>query len=163
MNMNAAYLHLLINHVPVILAPLGFVAALIALVTRHRTVWLYALATITLAGLSAYPVMATGDGAADVVRKAVPTVQRQAIHRHGDAGDTTMWVLIVAGVAAAYGWWRLGKEDRPFPLWLAALVVLTSGAATAAVTYTSYTGGFIIHNEAHQAVPPGPPPGGDAD
>lgn len=155
--MNPAYLHLLINHVPVILAPLGFVAALLALVTRRRTVWLYALATLTLAGISAYPVMATGDSAEDYVKEHVVNVDRKAIESHGDSGDTTMWILIVGGVLAAYGWWRLSRpEALPLPMWLAALILVTGLFSTIGVTITSLKGGEIMHKEAH--LPPGTHP-----
>ena len=155
--MNPAYLHLLINHVPVILAPIGFVAALLGLVTKRRTVWLYALATLTLAGLSAYPVMATGDEAGDFVKEHVANVDRKAIESHEESGDTAMWILLVGGALAAYGWWRLSRRDAlPLPMWLAGLILLTALGSTIGVTITSLKGGEIIHKEAH--LPPGTPP-----
>lgn len=156
--MNSAYLHLLINHIPVILAPLGAIVAIIALLTRRRAVWLYAVATLTLSGLSAYPVMATGDAAGDFVKDNVPGVSRAAIEAHGDAGDTTMWVLLAAGAVAAYAWWRLTrKELTPLPLWLGVLIVVLGIASAGMVSYTAVKGGYIIHKEAHMT-PPAPTP-----
>lgn len=150
--MNPAYLHLLINHIPVILAPLGFLVAILALITRRRAVWLYALATLTLAGISAYPVMATGDAAGDFLKDHVANVDRKAIESHEESGDTEMWVLIVAGVIAAYGWWRLWRRGaEPLPMWLAALVIISAGFSAVGVTITSLKGGDIIHKEAHMA------------
>lgn len=147
---NPAYLHLLINHIPVILAPLGFFVAILAAITRRRAVWLYALATLTLAGISAWPVMATGDAAGDFVRHNVPGVSREAIDSHEESGDTVMWVLLVGGAVAAYGWWRMGRRDAErLPIWLVALVLLTSAASAVGVTITSVKGGEIIHKEAH--------------
>lgn len=148
--MNWAYAHLLINHIPVILAPLGFAVAILGVITRRRAVWLYALATLTLAGLSAYPVLATGDEASDVVRHNVPGVSRQAIESHQESGDTTMWILLVGGAVAAYGWWRLGRRDgEQLPMWLVALILVTSLLSTVGVTVTAVKGGEIIHKEAH--------------
>lgn len=164
--MNWAYLHLLINHVPVILAPLGFVVAIVALVTKRRSVWLYALATLTLSGLSAYPVMATGDEASHIVRR-IPGVSRDAIEEHEESGDTAMWFLLAAGVVAAYAWWRMTKQ-RPhetLPGWLVGLVLLTGAGAAGMVSYASLEGGYIMHKEAHQTPPPEQPgatnPSGD--
>lgn len=150
--MNPAYLHLLINHIPVILAPLGFFVAILALITRRRAVWLYALATLTLAGISAWPVMATGDAAGDFVRHNVPGVSREAIESHEESGDTVMWVLIVGGVISAYAWFRLGRQpNERLPMWLVALVLVTGAFSTVGVTITSLKGGEIIHKEAHMA------------
>lgn len=150
--MNPAYLHLLINHIPVILAPLGFFVAILALITRRRAVWLYALATLTLAGISAYPVMTTGDAAGDYLKDHVTNVDKKAIESHEDSGDTEMWVLIVAGVIAAYAWWRLGRREiEQLPMWLVALVIISSGFSAVGVTITALKGGDIMHKEAHMA------------
>lgn len=157
--MNWAYVHLLINHVPVILAPLGFVVAILALITKRRSVWLYALATLTLSGLSAYPVMATGDEASDIVRHAVPGVSREAIHDHEEAGDTAMWFLLAAGAVAAGAWWRMTRQrpQETLPGWLVGLVLLTGAGAAGMVSYASLEGGYIMHKEAHQTPPPEQP------
>ena len=154
--MNVAYLHLLINHVPVILAPLGAATAILAFLTKKRAVWLYAVATLTLSGLSAYPVMLTGDMAEDVVKHNVSGVSRAAIEEHSDAGEITMWVLLAAGLIAAYAWWRMARDPRYtlLPTWLSALVILGGIAAAGSVTWASVEGGYIIHKEAHQAVAP---------
>lgn len=45
------YAHLLVNHFSVILAYVGLAAILLAAVRRRRALWLYAVATLTLAGL----------------------------------------------------------------------------------------------------------------
>lgn len=156
--MNWAYVHLLINHVPVILAPLGFAVAILALITRRRAVWLYALASLTLAGVSAYPVMATGDEASHIVRRAIPNVNRDAIEEHEEAGDTAMWILLAGGVVAAYAWWRMGRNGAErLPTWLVGLVLLSGAASTVGVTIASLKGGDIIHKEAHVAPSSLPP------
>lgn len=150
--MNPAYLHLLINHVPVILAPLGFLVVLLALITKRRAVWLYALATLTLAGISAYPVMATGDAAGDFLKAHVAHVDREAIESHEESGDTVMWVLIVGGLIAAYGWLRLGRQrEAALPIWLIGLVLVSAGFSTVGVTVTALKGGDIMHKEEHIA------------
>jgi hypothetical protein len=156
--MNWAYVHLLINHVPVILAPIGFVVAILALITKRRSVWLYALATLTLSGLSAYPVMASGDEASHIVRR-IPGVSRDAIEEHEESGDTAMWFLLAAGVVAAYAWWRMTKQrpQETLPGWLVGLVLLTGAAAAGTVSYASLEGGYIMHKEAHQTPPPNQP------
>jgi hypothetical protein len=149
--MNAAYFHLLINHIPVILAPLGAAAAILAFIMRKRAIWLYAVACLTLSGLSAYPVMATGDAARRVVRDRVPSVSRATLEDHEEAGDITMWVLLAAGLVSAYAWWRTVRDPRytTLPTWLEVLIIVTAIAAAGSVTWASWEGGMIIHKEAH--------------
>lgn len=155
--MNDAYLHLLINHIPVILAPLGALAAILALVKRNRTVWLYAVATLTLAGAAVYPVKFTGERAEKVVERAIPTVSKDAIHDHEEAGDTATWILLATGAISAWAWWRLARGGTTLPTWLAAAVVIGALASAGAVSYASYEGGLIVHTEAHNPVPPAAP------
>jgi len=154
---NGAYLHLLINHVPVILAPIGALALLIAWLTQRRAVWLYGLATITLAGASAYPVMFTGHSAEHVVMHNVAGVNRSVVHEHEEAGELTMWILLAAGVVGAYAWWNLGKTagspNTILALWLRALVTVLALAGAGMVAYTSDLGGDIVHHEID--LPPG--------
>jgi len=151
---NGAYLHVLINHVPVILAPIGAFAVILAWLTGRRGVWLYALATLTLAGISAYPVSATGDLAEDVVVHTVAGVSRAAIHAHEESADLALWLLLGAGIVAAYGWWRLVRapEHTPktvLPAWLRVFTLLLSLCAAGAVTVASEKAGYIIHHEIH--------------
>lgn len=156
---NGAYLHLLINHVPVILAPIGALALILAWLTQRRAVWLYGLACVTLAGISAYPTMATGDAAEHVVMHTVTGVDRSTVHAHEEAGELTMWILLASGLVSAYGWWKLGKSDvysGTLPLWTRALALLFALAGAGMVTYASYTSGYIIHHEIHAPVPAGP-------
>src|SRR3954471_21308033 len=89
-------LHILINHFPIILTLLGTAAAVLALFVSKRGVWLYATATLFLAGLSVVPTFLTGDPAADEMRDTW-YVTRQAISAHDAAAEWTLWGLIIMG------------------------------------------------------------------
>lgn len=158
---NGAYLHLLINHIPVILAPLGALSLIVAWLTQRRAVWLYGLATVTLAGISAYPTMATGHSAEHIVVHTVAGVERSTVHEHEESGELAMWILLASGVVSAYGWWRLAKSGSPdavLPLWTRALALLLALAGAATVTYASYTAGYILHHEIHAPATGSPAP-----
>src|SRR5205823_4706578 len=79
--MNWPYLHITINHFPIILTVVGSAVLVLALVVRRRGVWLYALATLTLAGASIYPAFFTGDRAAHAVRDTW-YILRAAVEEH---------------------------------------------------------------------------------
>jgi hypothetical protein len=54
--MDPAYLHLVVNHLPVVLSVVGAAAAIVALLVRRRGVWLYSVASMTIAGVVAAAV-----------------------------------------------------------------------------------------------------------
>ena len=153
--MDAAYLHLLVNHIPIILTLIGAVAAVLAIATRRRAVWLYALASLTISGVSAYPVMLTGHAAEDIMKDKW-YVTRDAIKEHEEAGETAMWVLMAMGAVSAYAWWRLLRRDQTGvpPTWLGALVVVVSIAGVGTTTIAAYRGGNIVYYSPKLASPP---------
>ena len=139
------YVHLLINHFPVVLATMGFFAVLSALVTGRRGLWLYAMGTLTVAGLIIYPVHFSGDEASHALR-AVWYIKRDAVHVHDDAAGITMLVTLLAGVVSGYGWWRaLKRRDESIPGWIRAAVAIGAIAVFGSASYASFLGGKIIH------------------
>jgi hypothetical protein len=139
------YVHLLINHFPIVLATMGFFAVLGALITGRRGLWLYAMGTLTVAGLIIYPVHFSGDEASHAMR-AVWYIKRDAVHAHDDAAGITMLVTLLVGVVSAYGWWRaLKRRDEMIPGWIRAAVTVGALAAFGFASYASFLGGKIIH------------------
>lgn len=153
--MDWPHLHLMVNHFPIVLTLLGTAAAILALLTGRRVVWLYAVATLTLAGISVGPAFLTGDQAGDVVR-TWPHVDRRVVHTHEESADTALWVVLAMGVCAAYAWWRLartGGVEMTLPGWLRGLVFVLAVAGSLTVAYTGLKGGEIAHGS---TVPPTP-------
>ena len=164
-----ASIHVLINHFPVILTIVGTAATLLALVVRKRGAWLYATATLVLAGLSVIPTFLTGDPAAEQLRDSW-YVTRQAIREHDASAGWTLWGLIIMALIAAYAWWRAWRRetvavaaavhtdsgDVPatalvratsgLPVWLRALVVASALFGCALVYRTASLGGDILHH-----------------
>ena len=159
--MNWPYTHTLINHFPIVLTVVGSVVLLLALFVRRRGLWLYALATLTLAGLSVYPVFFTGDEASDVLRNTWYIV-RAAVEEHDQSAGYALVCLLLLGAASAYAWWRMIRRDvmgLP-PVWLRTVVAVLAAFGLSIVARTAYLGGKIIHDSpALQASPPnGAPP-----
>lgn len=144
--MNWVYIHILINHIPVILGGLAAVAAIFAMLSGRRLAWLYTAITLTLAGLSAYPVSETGHRASRIFRQRVPSA-RDAIREHDEAAGVTLWILLGSGVLGLAGWYRIGSDDpkAPVPGWVKVALAVPALASLGAVAVTSERGGKIGH------------------
>ena len=157
--MDRQALHLMINHVPVILSLLGATTALVAIITKRRAVLLFTLATLTVAGASSYPAFWSGGQANEQVEERW-YVDRAQVHEHEEAAQAAMWMMIVTGVVSGLAWWmtlRTVREIRPTAGLLTVVLVLSLFSA-AAMAKTSWEGGFItIKNPVLVNSPP--PPG----
>jgi len=152
------YAHLLINHFPVVLSISALAVTVLALILGRRGLWLTAMGALTAAGLFVYPVHFTGDKADNALNDPW-YIGSGVIDKHDDAATIAMWVILIAGIFAAYSWWRsLKRPAELIPGWMRAGVILGSIAAVGTVTYTAYLGGKIIH-EAPILEMKSPPPG----
>ena len=153
--MNWPYLHTLVNHFPIVLTVVGSAVLVLALITRGRGVWLYALATLTLAGLSVYPAYFTGDEASDAVRNTWYIV-RSMVREHSQSADWALVTVLIMGAASAYAWWRMLKRDIGAlpPVWLRWLVSLLAALALSVVVRTAVLGGRIVHESPKLQNPP---------
>jgi len=140
------YLHLLLNHLPVVgLAVAMFVTAT-ALALRNRGAVVLGLVLIALLSASAWPVMETGEGARDRLRRTLDDDSKHALRQHMDLAEN--WVVLfyaTAGVAAAA---LLAAWRKPAWMWPPAmLAVLLAIASLAAVMAIAEAGGRIRHPE----------------
>jgi hypothetical protein len=153
--MNWPYIHILINHFPIILTIVGSAVLLLALIVRQRAVWLYALATLTLAGVSIYPVFFTGDKAGDAVDHTWYVVRTMVVE-HDESADFALVSLLLMGVASAYAWWRMLRREVTGlpPVWLRAVVSVLAVFGLSIVVRTAYLGGEIVHDSPKLVNPP---------
>ena len=141
------HIHIMINHFPVILAVTGALAALLGTVRGRRGVWMYATASLTIAGLTGIATYFSGLQAEDVLQHAW-YIARGAIHTHEDAALVATIATAVAGLVAAVAWRRLVRYPREITLpgGLRTLVVVTALASAGSISYASWLGGRITHD-----------------
>ncbi len=155
--MNWVYIHLLLNHFPVVLGATALISLIAAMLTGRRQMWLYTAITLTLAGVFAYPTFASGERASRIFRERMPSA-RERINDHSQVADITVWILAASGVLGLAGWYRIGSDDStaPVPGWVKVVVTLPALATAGAVAFTSYTGGHIGHQpwETSMKAPP---------
>jgi Na+/pantothenate symporter len=139
--MNAAYIHLSLNHFPLVLN-LAAIAVLFAGAMRKsipvtRTALVLLICSVALA----VPVYYTGEGAEEIVEE-MQGINERAIHPHEEAGEFTLIAYIAQGLAALVALFFVQRR------WLTVIVLLLSLVATGAVIRTAYLGGKIHHPEA---------------
>lgn len=143
--MNAAYIHLLLNHFPLILNVAAMVVILLGLIWRNEAVTKAALLLVVLTALLTIPVFMTGDGAAKIV-KGMQGVDDTAVRPHDDAAGYTLGMILVEG-AFALVLLIVFRGGRLMPRWTVTTAVVLILMGGTAAGRTSYLGGKIHHPE----------------
>lgn len=141
----AVHLHLLLNHLPIIITGLGLLLIAIAAWRRDDYLARVALSFFVLSALSALPTYFTGNGAEHAI-KGLPGVTREIIHKHE---DIALFAAIGVGVLGVFALWALWRYRRPTTVPVGVVRVTLAGAlvATGLMAYTGLLGGQIRHTE----------------
>ena len=148
--MDAAYLHLLVNHFPIVLAVVGAIAAIVALFSGHRSTWAFALGALFLAGVTVYPAAFTGEQAEHVMEKAW-FIDKARLEAHEDAAQLALWSTLASGLLAALAMWRErtaytgGRTVLAAPTWLRAVIAISGLVSAALLGRTAWAAGYLVH------------------
>lgn len=139
------HLHLLLNHLPIIVTALGLLLIAIAVWRRDDYLARVALAFFVGGALSALPTYLTGDGAENAV-KNLPGVTKTLIEQHS---DIALIAAIVVGVLGAFALWALWRYRRPaiLPAMIVRATVVGAVVGAGLMAYTGLLGGQIRHTE----------------
>ena len=153
--MNAAHVHLVVNHIPLFAALFGGALLAFGLWKNEPALKSAGLVLGLIAGLSAFAAVQSGGRAEDIVEDLAGT-NEVALEQHEEAAELTQWAAILLGVVSLVGL-ALPKDRgsmRTRVEWLAiALFVVT----LAMVARTANLGGPIRHPEISAAPPPADP------
>jgi hypothetical protein len=143
--MNAASLHLAVNHVPVVGLPLIAVLLAAAAARRSRELSGAGFAGLALMAAAAFAALKTG-GAAHEFMDGVPGVQHPLIHAHGHAARGAWYGALALGALGLGGLAAL-RRSKAFPLALTAVAVLGAAAVSVDMGWVAHLGGLIRHPE----------------
>jgi len=143
--MNAAYLHLILNHFPIVGTFFILLVLLIGIWFKNGALQKTALALFVLVALISVPVYLSGKGAEDIVEK-FPGVNEEAIAVHERSAVITLLAIEVLGVICLLGFAFFGRREKLPARFLVAVVGWTLVAA-ALTAQTSSLGGKIRHPE----------------
>ncbi|MCI0406098.1 MAG: hypothetical protein L0Z48_03415 [candidate division Zixibacteria bacterium] len=143
--MNAAHLHLIINHFPVVGTFMAFLVLLLGWLGKKPALQKTALILFVFVGLISIPVYVSGNGAEDIVEK-FPGISHEAIEAHEDSAVVTLIFIEILAVTALMGFALFGRREVLPGGFLLTVVVLTivAGVLTA---NTSNLGGKIHHSQ----------------
>ncbi len=145
-----AHLHLLLNHLPIIVTALGLLLIGLAAMRRNDGLARLALAFFVGAAVSALPTYLTGEGAEDAVRD-LPGVQATLIEQHQDIAFVAAIVLGLLGTFALLALYRY-RRPAALPAWVVTGSLIGALAGSGLMAYTGLLGGQIRHTEVRAGV-----------
>lgn len=99
MLINAAHLHLILNHFPIVGVFYAFMLLLFSLIKKHEVVARTGLALLVLSALFAIPTYLSGEEAEEVVEH-LPAISEHKIEEHEEAAETAFIAIEILGFLA---------------------------------------------------------------
>jgi len=144
--MNAAEIHLALNHLPVFGYILFTPLFLYALWKKNDQLLRVSSLFFVLLSVAAIVVFNSGEGAEEILEQTVD-VGDEIIHEHEESAEISFWLLSISGLAAALVLALRAStanlKQYRLLLILGALLVATSLSSA----YTAHLGGLIRHPE----------------
>lgn len=142
--MDAAHIHLMLNHVPVLGAVFGAVLLGVGLLRSDESWQRIALWTLLVTGVASVVVYLTGEPAEGLVEGAAG-FSHDAVERHEEIAEWAMYTGGAVGAASlgAIGWFR----SRPLPRGLMTGVFVLNLALVGVMAWTAQSGGKVSHPE----------------
>lgn len=142
--MNAAQIHLALNHAPLFLSITGGVLLAWAMIRKNDSVKTISLFMLVAAAVFTAPVFLTGEGTEELVEH-LPGVNEASIEKHEDMAKLSLIIIIITGVAALLG--LIVKKNAAIAKWVFIAVIILSLASFIAMAQTAHLGGLIRHSE----------------
>jgi uncharacterized membrane protein len=143
--MNWAYLHVIINHFPIVGIIIGTLLLIAGMVFKNEGIKISALGTVVFAALMAVVVDLTGDPARESVR-GTPDFVLSLINRHENMAVISLFIIIPAGLMAAVTLYSILKKVKTVRF-LLIMTLIFSLISCIAMGYVGRTGGQIRHLE----------------
>jgi hypothetical protein len=137
--MNWAHLHLALNHVPVIGLPIVLLLLGWGIVKRSAELVKASFGLIILLAVVTVIVQVTGEPAEELV-EGLPGVVESMIEAHEESALLGTIGVVVVGVIALFGLWRLGT-GKILPQWYASAVLIAGVFVAGLMVWIANLGG----------------------
>ncbi len=143
--MNDAHLHLVVNHLPIII-PIAAVVVLVAgFILKSEVVKRVSYFLFLVAAICTMPAFATGEGAEEVA-EGLPGVTEHLIHEHEEKAEGFAILNYLLGLISLVGIWASWKQKQ-FAKWIAIVVFLFAIVVIIKGREVGTSGGEIRHTE----------------
>jgi len=140
------YVHVLLNPLPVYGLLIGWIALIIALISKSRRAHIVTLILLFITSISAWPVYEFGEQGYDRVLAMTDDDGHAWLDEHQDRGQKLIYLFyLLAALSAAAIIVPLRWPKSSVPLAIA--VVLLGAVALGSGCYIAYAGGKIRHRE----------------
>lgn len=143
--MNDAHLHLVLNHLPIIIPVIGLLIMIGGLFFNSEIVKRTAYLVFVLAAIVAIPTFATGEGAEKVIEK-LSEVDENLIKTHEEIAEKFAILCYILGGLSLLGLWA-NFYEKPFSNIATYLTILICIIALYFAKQTGTSGGEIRHSE----------------
>ena len=147
--MNNTYIHLLLNHFPIVGTLVGSGIFFWGIIKRQAQTKSIAAGILVAMAIIAIPVYLTGEPAEETVEN-LPGVSESMMELHEEAANLAIWVMGITGIASLLALFfhrQKNKYAAKAYLFAFLLSVLSFGA----MVRTGYYGGRIRHSEIRDA------------
>lgn len=148
--MNYPYLHLVLNHVPILGAFFALAILLWGMLRKSRDITRVALVLTLFVGVMGYAAYFTGDEAHEQLED-LPGYDHDRVHEHEEAGEIAWYALGITGLLAA-GTLVLSRGGRTPPKAMTPLVLVALLLSSATLVRAALLGGVIQHEEIRGSV-----------
>ena len=142
--MNAAQIHLALNHAPLFLSIIGGGILILGMIRKNESFKTIALFMLIAAALFTAPVFLTGEGTEELVEK-LPGVNEGAIEEHEEMAKISMIIIAVTGIVALIG--LLARKNAAVAKLVFLAAAVLSLASFGTMAQTAHLGGLIRHTE----------------
>ncbi|HEX5652910.1 MAG TPA: DUF2231 domain-containing protein [Chitinophagaceae bacterium] len=146
--MNAAQIHLALNHVPLFMAILGALVLILGMIRKNQSFINLSFYLLAAAAVFTIPVFLTGEGTEEMVEK-LAGVNENAIEEHEDMAKTGLIIILITGGLALIG--IFFKRNATMAKVAVIGSLLLSVASFGAMARTAHLGGLIRHSELQNA------------
>lgn len=144
--MDAVHIHLIVNHVPVIVTILSSMILIWAMYSGKSEYRNLAFIGFVIAALFVIATFESGENAEDIV-EGYSWFDHDVLENHEHAAETARWIVLLTGLSGIAGLSYFRSEKKKgFKVFLWISLVLSLVAAGYLI-YTGYLGGFIRHDE----------------
>lgn len=143
--MNAAHIHLVLNHLPLMTIPSALIFYLFSIFKKNEVFKKFSLFILILTAASVIPVFLTGEPAEEVA-ESLTGVSKSLIHNHEESAELALIFTLFAGVASFVAL-VLAEKFLIIKKHGERLVIISALLAIGTLIYAANMGGKIRHPE----------------